>query len=261
MSLASIKRVILATSVLLLGPLADSTQANSATLLVGAASSLSDVLQPIAEVFTRTTGDGVRFSFGSSADIARQTKLGAPFDVVMTADVITMDSIDAHHLLRPGSRLDIVGNTLDLIVPRAASSKSPVVVARPQDLLNPAIQRIAICPNDVPAGRYAGELLDSLGLREKLRAKLVTAPHVRAVLSLVAHGAVDAGFVYGTDARAFNTDVVSVFKVGRSDGIDIRYVAAVIASSKHVDSALAFVRILRSDGAWQLFRTWGFHRL
>ena len=56
-----------------------------------AAASLQEALTAIAKPFTGQTGVAVRFSFASSAVLARQIEQGAPADLFASADVDWMD--------------------------------------------------------------------------------------------------------------------------------------------------------------------------
>ena len=57
-------------------------QTNSQELIVAAASNLTDAFAEIGPRFTSKTGIRVVFSFGATADLARQIENGAPFDVL-----------------------------------------------------------------------------------------------------------------------------------------------------------------------------------
>ena len=55
-------------------------------------------------------------------------------------------------------------------------------------------------PQSVPAGKYAKQAPEKLGLWEQLRAKVAAAGDVRGALTYVETGAAEAGIVYATDA-------------------------------------------------------------
>jgi molybdate transport system substrate-binding protein len=85
----------------------------------------------------------------------------------------------------------------------------------------------------VPAGQYAQESLQSLGLWERLRPRTVLAENVRQVLEYVARGEVEAGFVYATDVAAGGPRVRIAFRPGEDTYRPIVYPAAVIAATRH----------------------------
>jgi molybdate transport system substrate-binding protein len=70
-----------------------------------AAASLSDALNSIGKTFTNQTGVAVRFSFASSAVLAKQIDQGAPADVFASADVEWMEWAQARNLIKPQTRI------------------------------------------------------------------------------------------------------------------------------------------------------------
>src|SRR5580692_5654216 len=87
------------------------------TVLVFGAASLTDVLDELGHAFTAQTKVEVKSSLAASSALAKQIEAGAPADVFFSADLEWMDYLDQKKLLKPGSRHDVVGNTLVLIAP------------------------------------------------------------------------------------------------------------------------------------------------
>ena len=83
----------------------------------------------------------------------------------------------------------------------------------------------------VPAGVYARAWLQSLGLWERLKDKVVPTLNVRAALAAVEAESADAGIVYRTDA-AISRRVKVAFEVPREQGPTIVYPLAPIAASR-----------------------------
>ena len=59
-------------------------------------------------------------------------------------------------------------------------------------------------PKSVPAGTYAQAAFDELGITARIQSKFVLGANVTQVLTYVASGNVDVGFVYSTDALSSN---------------------------------------------------------
>ena len=235
----------------------DEARAAAPPLLVSAAASLSGPLQALAVPFARGQGAAPpQFNFGASGLLQQQIQQGAPADVFLSAGVRPMDSLERAGLLLAGSRRDVLGNRLVLVVP-ARSPRRPLDIA---GLAGPRVRRIAIGDGTVPAGDYARQVLAHYGLTAAVARKLVPLGSVRAVARAVAEGNVDAGFVYRSDAvQLGGLRVVATAPL--ASHAPIRYSGAVLRSSRQPQLARAYLRSLGSPAAGALFRREGFEVL
>jgi molybdate transport system substrate-binding protein len=241
-------------SVLLLAVAFTTIAACAAPIVVFAAASLTDCLKEISSKYSRQTGEQVVFSFGASSVLARQIQEGAPADVFMSADEAKMDSLEKRGLILAGTRKSRLSNLLVIIV----GADSSMTIRSPYDLTNSAIRRVALAdPKAVPAGIYAKEYFEKLGLWPRIEPKVVPAENVRGALAAVESGNVEAGVVYKTDA-AISTKVKVAYLVPANDGPAISYPMAVIKDSKHLAAAEKFVRFLDSEDAATMFEEFGF---
>jgi molybdate transport system substrate-binding protein len=242
------RAALLAVSLLL--PLAAAAQ----SITVSAAASLGHAFKEIGARFEAATpGATVRFNFAASGVLLQQIVQGAPVDVYASADQATMDRGMKEGLFDAGSRTDIAGNRVVLVVPAHGSS----MIGGLEDLRDPAVRRIAIGkPATVPAGRYAREALESAALWPALEPKLVLADSVRQVLDYVSRGEVEAGFVYATDA-ALMPDRVRVALVA-SGHAPVAYPVAVVAESRQKALAARFLRFLATPAAREVLSRHGF---
>jgi molybdate transport system substrate-binding protein len=109
--------------------------------------------------------------------------------------------VAAHGLVAAGTRRDLLGNALVLVMP--ASRARQVTIGPGFDLaalLGPGGRLALADPAHVPAGLYARAALTSLGIWPSVAARLAPAEDVRAALLLVERGEAPAGIVYATDA-------------------------------------------------------------
>jgi molybdate transport system substrate-binding protein len=176
--------------------------AGKTPITVFGAASLTDVLQDLGDTFTKDTSIPVRFSFASSSVLARQIENGAPADLFFSADLEWMDYLQARALIRPATRVDMVGNQLILVAP--VDSKVTLKI-EPHFPLAATLGNGRLAtgdPDSVPAGRYAKQALIALGVWDSVSARLVRADNVRAALAFVDRGETPLGIVYATDALA-----------------------------------------------------------
>jgi len=227
---------------------------SAAEVTVFAAASLSDAFKEIAPLYTKATGDTLRFNFGASGALARQIKEGAPADVIFSADELRVDQLDKAGLLLAGTRRTLLANTLVIVV--AADDGAPVKTL--DDLTKVEVKRIAIGePATVPVGTYTKEYLQKTGHWKKLIDKLVPLDSVRAALAAVESGNAEVGFVYKTDAL-ISKKVRIALEVPRAEGPKITYPVAVLKDAKQPEAAKALGEFLSGPDAQKVFAKFGF---
>jgi len=221
---------------------------------VSAAASLTDALQEIAHAYEATSPDRIVLNLGASSLLARQIEEGAPADLFLSADEAKMDSLAKNKLLLAGTRKSVLGNTLVVVVPLDSKLK----IAAPADLASSSIRALALAePQTVPAGIYAKEYLQKVGLWRKVIDRVVPTENVRAALAAVESGNADAGIVYKTDAE-ISKKVRVAYAVSEAEGPTITYPFAALAGSRHVEEARRFLAYLCSPPALDVFRRYGF---
>jgi molybdate transport system substrate-binding protein len=218
---------------------------------VYAAASLAEALKEVAQGFEKSTSHKVVFNLGGSNELARQIEAGAPADVFFSADEVQMDGLERAGLVRAQDRVDVLSNVLVVVVPLLSTAR----VTGLGDL--PAVSRLALAdPQAVPAGVYARNWLESVGLWTRLKDKVVPTLDVRAALAAVESENADAGIVYRTDA-AISKRVKVAFEVEKSQAPPIVYPLAPIAGSMKPATA-ELVRYLTSAAAREVYRRHGF---
>ena len=244
--------VVLVTASLLLGAGAASAQ----ELVFSVAISMREAVQELGQSFAAVRpGLTIRYNLGSSGELQKQIEAGAPVDVFISAAARQMDELEAKKLVLSDSRRAFARNVLTVIKP----ADSRIDITKPADLGEPRVWRIVIGnPKTVPAGQYAEESLRTLGLWDRVKAKLVFAENVRQALDYVARGEVDAGFVYTTDAAAQKTGVKEAFRPGEDTYRPVVYPAAVVAGTRQSALAKAFVALLSSAEARTVLARHGF---
>jgi len=156
---------------------------SAAPLRVSAAASLSDVLHEIVSHYDQP----VLFNFGASSMLARQIQEGAPAGVFISADELQMDQLAQRGLIVKKSRVDLLSNTLVIVVP----SDSALEIKSAKDLAGPSIRNVAVAePQTVPAGIYAKEYLRRIKVWDRI-ARLIPTDNVRSALAAVESGNVD----------------------------------------------------------------------
>lgn len=164
--------------------------AEAEPVVIFAAASLK---APMDVIFAGEGAPDVVLSYGGSGAMAQQIVQGAPADVFFSANSAWM-----LWLARQGAPVDpvpVLSNRLVVIGPLGGT-------ARPlADVLSQG-QIVMGQTNSVPAGIYAREALEGLGLWDDVAGRVIDVPSVTAAARLVALGEVPLGVVYATDAQA-----------------------------------------------------------
>jgi molybdate transport system substrate-binding protein len=226
----------------------------AAELTIHAAVSLTDALKEIGAAYEKDSGDKLQFNFGASSTLERQIEQGAPADLFLSADEAKMDALEKKGLLLAGTRRSLLSNSLVIVVGADASAVPKSV----SDLTKLEFKRIALGePQTVPAGIYAREHLEKLGLWDALKEKIVPTESVRAALAAVESGNVEAGFVYKTDSLISKKVKIAV-EIPPAEGPKISYPIAVLKSSQQPVRARKLEEYLTDPVAQQIFARFGF---
>jgi len=236
----------------------DETQTNAETqepveLLVSVAASMTDAMEELKTLYTADhTNVTITYNFGSSGSLQQQIEQGAPADIFLSAGKKQMNTLVEKSLMVDDSVKDLVQNQVVLVVPKDAASITF------EDLATEKVTRLAIGdPQSVPAGQYASEVFEKMGIANAVSGKLILAKDVREVLSWVETGNVDAGIVYSTDAQI--SDKVTIAATAAEDTHSpIVYPVGIIKTDNNQDAAQAFVDFLSTPAAGEVFAKYGF---
>lgn len=215
------------------------------TVTVFAAASLTEVFTRIGRDFAAATpGTSVRFSFGGSSTLAQQISAGAPADVFAAASPAVMAQVtDATD--------PVVFARNQLVV--AVGKGNPHRLSTLADLVRPGL-KVAVCAAQVPCGSAAATALATAGLR---LTPVTYEQDVKAALTKVRLGEVDAALVYRTDVRAAAADVDGVEFPESAAAIN-DYPIAVLRDAPEAVTAQAFVAYVRSGPARTVLSDAGF---
>ena len=164
--------------------------------VVAAASDLQFALGDIAEAFEAETGEAVTLTFGSSGNLARQIRQGAPYELYLAADESFV--LDLH---RDGFTRDegVVYAQGRIVI--FAPHGSPLTPDGSLDGLAAALEagritRFAIAnPDHAPYGRRAEEALRHRGLWDQIAPRLVLGENVSQAAQFAATGNAQGGII------------------------------------------------------------------
>ena len=230
------------------------------TLTVFAAASLTEAMTEAGRKFEQSQGVAVRFSFAASSTLARQIEAGAPAGLVALASEEWADYLAGRGMILRETRISVVGNRLVLIAPSGdeIALSEPPTTGEITATLGPAGRLALGDPAHVPAGIYARQALESLGLWPAVAAHLALTDNVRAALTLVARGEAALGVVYATDAR-IAPDVRTVATLPGTSHTPVSYPFAIVRDGDSAE-ARAFLAFLAGAEGLAIFERFGFTR-
>jgi molybdate transport system substrate-binding protein len=176
------------------------TGGGAGDLVVSAASSLKE---PLTECSREFDGPKVRLSFAGSDELAAQIRRGVKPDVYAAANTSLPEQLAKEGLLE--EPVEFAGNELVAAVAEGSHADGLEDLARPGTT-------VAVGSPSVPVGEYTRDVLGRLSTQgAAILANVKTEePDVRGIVGKLVQGAVDAGVVYVTDARAAGLRVIEL---------------------------------------------------
>ena len=223
-----------------------SASGSSNEIKVFAAASLTAAFTKLGEQYSSANdGTKVTFNFAGSQALATQIQQAAPADVFASADIPSMDKVKD----LVGTPQNFASNLLAIVVEKG----NPKGVKGLDDLASPDL-KVVLAAEEVPAGKYAKQILDKAGVSVS---PVSQEDNVKAVVTKVSLGEADAGIVYVTDVTAGGDKV---------EGVDIRddqnvmatYPIATVKASKAQGKAKAFMDLVLSADGQQVLKEYGF---
>ena len=233
-------------------------RAAASDITVFGAASTTNALTAIAKSYEAGGHGNVALAFASSSTLAKQIENGAPADVFLSASAEWMDYLEGKSLLEAGSRSDLLGNRIVLIVP--ASSAVQTLTVSPQLDLLALLGKDGLLsigdPVHVPVGTYAKSALEQLKLWPQVENKIAPAKDTRAGLALVERAESPLGIAYASDAVISDkVRVVGAFPTNSHPEID--YPVAAVKGDKS-SAALNFIKFLCTPQAKEIWAKYGF---
>lgn len=232
-------------------------QSENETMLVAAAASLKscfeDELIPMFE--EKHPKIKVDATYDSSGKLQTQIEEGADVDVFMPAAMKQINALDEKELIVKESIVNLLENKIVLIVPKDSDNK----ITSFEEILKADTVAVGD-PESVPAGQYAKEVFENLGMWDEVSSKSSLGTNVTEVLNWISEGSADAGVVYSTDA-ILNENVTIAAEAPEGSVSPVIYPVGIVKSSTKQESAKLFVEFLSSEEALSVFEKYGFASL
>lgn len=217
---------------------------------VFAAASLKESFTALKKDFEKTHPNSeVVLSFGPSSGLATQITQGAPADVFASAAPKNMQQVTKSG--DASGPKTFATNRMAIVTPK----DNPGKVASLKDLTKSSV-KTAVCQPQVPCGGVAEQVFDKAKVKVRPATQEVD---VKAVLTKVQLGEVDAGMVYVTDARAAKSKVRTV-RLSDAQNASTNYPIAQLKKAPNTAGAKAFIDLVQSSKGQKVLAKAGFTR-
>ena len=164
----------------------------SQELTVAAASDLMPAFEELKPEFESAHKTKIVFVFGSTGLLTRQIENGAPMDLFTAANVSYIEELEKKGLIMPDTKLIYARGRITLWTPGGSNLRLEGIA----DLARPEVTRIAIAnPDHAPYGLAARQALETAGIWERVKPKLVYGDNIRQTLQYAETGNVEVAII------------------------------------------------------------------
>jgi molybdate transport system substrate-binding protein len=242
-------------TILLLVAALTSTPSLAGEVHVAVAANFAAPMKLLASEFERESGHRALVSLGATGQLYTQIRQGAPFGVLLAADATTPSKLASDgHALAETQRTYAIGRLA------LWSRDADYVDAKGDVLRRRDFRRLAIAnPKLAPYGAAATQTLSALGLREKLRSKIVEGANINQAFQFVASGNAELGFVAMSQImQEGRLQRGSAWIVPANLHEPIRQDVILLAKGQDNPAAIALLRYLDSKPARDIIGRYGY---
>lgn len=224
--------------------------------VVAVAANFLEVAQTLAPLFEQESGHAVSFAVGSTGKLYAQILHGAPFDVLLAADRERPSRLVQEGPGVPGTQFTYAIGILTLWSADAALLTDNAASVLASD----KVQHVAMAdPALAPYGLAAQQVVARLPRSDLISGKIVLAPDIGGVFTLVATGNAQAGFVALSSVLSpRNPNAGSRWDIPANLYAPVRQDAVLLRHGERNAAAIAFLSFLRSPAAQTVIRTRGY---
>ncbi len=221
---------------------------------VAVAANFTDATRDIVLLFEQATGHKVKVSFGSTGKLYSQIENGAPFEVFLAADSKRPKKAEAEGLAVKGSRITYAMGKLALWSAQAGRFADAPTYLQKGDFAHVSIAN----PKTAPYGLAAQQVMQHLGVWDKLQSKIVRGDPIAQTFQFAASGNAEAGFVAMSQVKAWKERGDSVWDIPQEYYAPIEQQAVLLKKGEASVAAQAFLEFLKSSEARKVITDYGY---
>ncbi|WPJ97590.1 molybdate ABC transporter substrate-binding protein [Coraliomargarita algicola] len=234
--------------------------ADTQTLTIHAAVSLSAMVRELGAQFAEDHGLTLHYNFASSGALARQLIAAPRGEIYLSANQQWMQRAREAHAVQPATVSVLFANQLAMV----AHPENPIQAIDSTEICSLPLTQLSIGdPDYVPAGLYARSWLQSLhcgdhSAWDAFKDKVIPATDAHAALARVQASRQMVGIVYKTDYLAQADSLRLIYSVPQTATAPIHYYGAVVSGSAHSDVAADFLEYIGSEASQAIVEKYGF---
>ena len=178
-----------------------SSKNHEKTVLLYAPISLSEVIKELINSYKYLQKNiKIKPVFMGTSKLVMQVKNGARPDLFISANLEWMDYLERKKIISKKFRKDYLSNSLVVITNKENSVNAFKNIKELESAFLKSKTKISLAmTNSIPAGIYAKEFLENIGVWKNIKRNYVESPNVRTALNYVARNELEFGIVYKTE--------------------------------------------------------------
>lgn len=233
-------------------------------LIAFTAASLSGASGKIGPAFSNTSGNSVKFNLDGTQVLKQQIEQGANADIFISASNTYTNGLKSEGYLINSTVKNLTSNYIVVIIPAG----NPGNIKSLADLGTPG-KRIAMGTPEVPVGVNTRLVINKLAnstynstWKDNLNKNVKTLETAEpGVVTKVALGEVDAGFVYESSYKAAKNGTLSELTIPVKDNVLQIYTIGILNSTANKAAAQEFEDFILSSAGQQILSDFGFRSI
>jgi molybdate transport system substrate-binding protein len=212
-----------------------------ATLRIFSGGAPQDIFKKLTPEFERQSGHKVEFVFAVMSALRDKVAAGDPADVLVMPTNI-LDGYEKEGVVRPQGRAVLGLVSINAVV-RAGAAK--LDLSTPDKVKQAMLAAGAIThatPGETPSGTHMGKLIETLGIAEAMKGKVIHRSALRGGIELVASGEAEIGFFPKSEVLDPRLNLAGPLPPAIQ--LTTIYGAAVTAKSAAPDAGAAFIAFM-----------------
>jgi len=231
------------------------------TIIAFTAASLTGASDKIGPAFYNTSGNAVKFNLDGTQVLKQQIEQGANADIFISASNTYTNGLKSEGYLINSTVKNLTSNYIIVIIPAG----NPGNINSLADLGTPG-KRIAMGTPEVPVGVNSRLVINKLAnstynstwkenLNKNVKTLETTEP---GIVTKVALGEVDAGFVYESSYKAAKNGTLGPITIPVKDNVLQVYTIGILNSTANQATAQEFEAFILSSAGQQILSDFGF---